>query len=67
MRELSEKIVEIFQSTLPVRGATSVIPPQLVIAQYFNPRSPCGERHFRESAFDIWTRFQSTLPVRGAT
>ena len=35
-----------FQSTLPVRGATCGvrrrIPP---CTRYFNPRSPCGERH----------------------
>ena len=36
-------------------------------AQYFNPRSPCGERLIRriQSADEI--QFQSTLPVRGAT
>ena len=33
----------------------------------FNPRSPCGERHYlKERPCDIWA-FQSTLPVRGAT
>ena len=56
-----------FQSTLPVRGATSVIPPQLVIAHYFNPRSPCGERLPVLYDADYQPRFQSTLPVRGAT
>ena len=37
----------IFQSTLPVRGATrrrSACPGHWL---YFNPRSPCGERHAR--------------------
>ena len=57
-----------FQSTLPVRGATSFfssLAPQLM---YFNPRSPCGERRYRVVVKILRRRkFQSTLPVRGAT
>ena len=56
-----------FQSTLPVRGAT---PPDLsyhLMVDYFNPRSPCGERLFKLRQPFIILRFQSTLPVRGAT
>ena len=35
--------------------------------RYFNPRSPCGERHLA-AAFDVSIiKFQSTLPVWGAT
>ena len=34
----------IFQSTLPLRGATSVRAWSAQDRQYFNPRSPCGER-----------------------
>ena len=33
-----------FQSTLPVRGATTASPRSRSWATYFNPRSPCGER-----------------------
>ena len=33
-----------FQSTLPMRGATSLIPTQLSASANFNPHSPCGER-----------------------
>ena len=33
----------------------------------FNPRSPCGERHFCSFAGVILFIFQSTLPMRGAT
>ena len=56
-----------FQSTLPARGAT-VMPPQLVIAQYnFNPRSPRGERRRSSAKLVIKWLFQSTLPARGAT
>ena len=56
-----------FQSTLPVWGATQlfeVFPPS---SQYFNPRSPCGERPARCAALPRWNVFQSTLPVWGAT
>ena len=37
------------------------------IQQYFNPRSPHGERHIRESSFLPERKFQSTLPAWGAT
>ena len=36
-----------FQSTLPVWGATLPPPGAGGIAEHFNPRSPCGERHGR--------------------
>ena len=38
-----------------------------VLHLYFNPRSPCGERHGTENAQARHERFQSTLPVWGAT
>ena len=34
----------IFQSTLPVRGATARTRSVCSVWYYFNPRSPCGER-----------------------
>ena len=34
---------------------------------YFNPRSPCGERHPDEPNCGSYYQFQSTLPLRGAT
>ena len=37
------------------------------IALYFNPRSPCGERHLAARMQRPSHPFQSTLPVRGAT
>ena len=37
----------IFQSTLPLRGATLFAPILTGIQSDFNPRSPYGERHFR--------------------
>ena len=36
-------------------------------ANYFNPRSPHGERHHRRPRVHAPARFQSTLPARGAT
>ena len=57
----------IFQSTLPVRGATALVKSFFCGVRYFNPRSPCGERH-REPPDEFHIEaFQSTLPVRGAT
>ena len=35
---------DIFQSTLPVRGATNNTETPDNRGNYFNPRSPCGER-----------------------
>ena len=57
----------LFQSTLPVRGAT---PKMLILCGRllnFNPRSPCGERLIRYIHGNPKHKFQSTLPVRGAT
>ena len=52
-----------FQSTLPVRGATTPDIRKAHRYDDFNPRSPCGERLWRGAR----SEFQSTLPVRGAT
>ena len=57
-----------FQSTLPVWGATGPLWQAVCCPQYFNPRSPCGERlgdGYQTSLVDHI--FQSTLPVWGAT
>ena len=37
------------------------------VPQYFNPRSPCGERHSARTRLIGLILFQSTLPLRGAT
>ena len=37
------------------------------VMTYFNPRSPCGERHDEASDKLKNIEFQSTLPVWGAT
>ena len=41
-----------------------IVPPG---RDYFNPRSPCGERHTSPGTALTSRRFQSTLPVWGAT
>ncbi len=57
----------LFQSTLPVRGATGLLLARLPGGCYFNPRSPCGERQRYLPDSGTAVAFQSTLPVRGAT
>ena len=78
-----------FQSTLPMRGATSLTGQpaghrnisihaphagsdhrrveQHTGEDYFNPRSPCGERRHTRATVLASALFQSTLPMRGAT
>ena len=79
----------IFQSTLPVGGATLITAPAApehdisihaprggsdffdgILStgdDYFNPRSPWGERRTAKKANQPPALFQSTLPVGGAT
>ena len=60
-------IINPFQSTPPVRGATYFAVESYDSQDNFNPRPPCGGRldYFGVSADYIL--FQSTPPVRGAT
>ena len=53
----------LFQSTLPVGGATPPAGKQKVPMGDFNPRSPWGERLGVNSLIRIELAFQSTLPV----
>ena len=57
----------VFQSTLPVWGATRRSPRRWCRSSYFNPRSPCGERPLLFWPYSRPYSFQSTLPVWGAT
>ena len=58
----------LFQSTLPVWGATALFGVLGICGGYFNPRSPCGERRGRTRTGTVLNPpFQSTLPVWGAT
>ena len=57
----------IFQSTLPVGGATTAKISINRLTGNFNPRSPWGERPIKRLIKLITITFQSTLPVGGAT
>ena len=68
--EPDEKLSEYFprfQSTLPVWGATAIPGHHHGGVADFNPRSPCGERHYTMMDNLGVAIFQSTLPVWGAT
>ena len=56
-----------FQSTHPVRGATTPETPAERDKPYFNPRTPCGVRLNSIIMEALGGEFQSTHPVRGAT
>ena len=56
-----------FQSTLPARGATTLSICTPPVVEYFNPRSPHGERPPYRGGWKKSFSFQSTLPARGAT
>ena len=60
-------LYKIFQSTLPVWGATVCTPRKVQHQNDFNPRSPCGERPQIKIVVRFFATFQSTLPVWGAT
>ena len=57
----------LFQSTPPVRGATTAGSSEVLSFLYFNPRPPCGGRPAEEHHWTMQPIFQSTPPVRGAT
>ena len=57
----------IFQSTHPLRGATSNFDRCRSLWIYFNPRTPCGVRPIGLSVVNTTNLFQSTHPLRGAT
>ena len=59
--------LRLFQSTLPLRGATRASWRTGTSTSYFNPRSPCGERLYLSGIRNSGGSFQSTLPLRGAT
>ncbi len=58
---------KVFQSTLPLRGATRAWRRCPHTSSHFNPHSPCGERQGSIPQCLLQSRFQSTLPLRGAT
>ena len=61
------ELVDAFQSTRPLRGATALDMSPTLLMAYFNPRAPCGARHSFVTILALDLRFQSTRPLRGAT
>ena len=51
----------------PRTGSDSMVRPYRLAAEYFNPRSPHGERRFTPTTTERSSSFQPTLPARGAT
>ena len=51
----------------PHAGSDFVLNIIVAVVTYFNPHSPCGERHVYSSGLSPTFLFQSTLPMRGAT
>ena len=57
-----------FQSTRPMRGATSAGADGSGSTSDFNPRAPCGARPGGNTVYMVGdVLFQSTRPMRGAT
>ena len=56
-----------FQSTRPMRGATTAGKGASTASLYFNPRAPCGARQREGQPKEERIIFQSTHPLRGAT
>ena len=57
----------LFQSTRPMRGATTQRSSMALPILYFNPRAPCGARPASPPFCGHEWPFQSTRPMRGAT
>ena len=53
-RPRGDALVQLFQSTLPARGATWPTKTRVSGSVYFNPRSPHGERHSKWIFPDEW-------------
>ena len=51
----------------PHAGCDAGNTPRYVVANYFNPRTPCGVRHPPSPSDTVTLSFQSTHPMRGAT
>ena len=67
LNRAKKELIDIFQSTRPARGATSLLHRACAARLHFNPRAPRGARPRPGYIFGGWTLFQSTRPARGAT
>ena len=56
----------VFQSTLPLRGATAEFCPRCRTLWYFNPHSPCGERLLGIRAVVVLVRISIHTPLAGS-
>ncbi len=61
------ELQKLFQSTLPIQGATGHFHQLNAAPIYFNPRSQYRERQLSENHGSQSNLFQSTLPIQGAT
>ena len=51
----------------PLAGRDVIAYKLRTILSDFNPRAPCGARHFEHNEIHVHAAFQSTRPLRGAT
>ena len=51
----------------PLAGRDSRSTSRSASSRYFNPRAPCGARHYGHGLTYLGERFQPTRPLRGAT
>ena len=56
----------VFQPTLPLRGATATGAPARRWSSSFNPRSPCGERRWRDLHQALLQRVSTHAPLAGS-
>ena len=66
-KKLFSPVTVEFQSTRPMRGATTCPCSLSLRDRHFNPRAPCGARRYRRASRPMAATFQSTRPMRGAT
>ena len=58
-------IIQPFQSTHPLRGATRTVCRCGVCVGHFNPRTPCGVRRSNNSDKDLWWEISIHAPLAG--
>ena len=63
---LGADISSLFQSTLPMRGATRQVQTSGHLQFYFNPRSPCGERQVKRWCFSMGGSISIHAPHAGS-
>ena len=64
VRHISDPL-ERFQSTHPLRGATTITPSRSTTIGYFNPRTPCGVRLCQICLFSSFRAISIHAPLAG--